>query len=143
MFNKPPSEKAGIGYSGYYNGIFFRSLMELSFLVHFNNNDAKSAENLYSIPYVDNGKKKTYRPDYVVENKVYEVKPKKLIQFNSRKIDAAKLYFSKINIEYVVFTEDDFHYLSINEVKKILRENKASLININRFITKYGNIDEN
>jgi hypothetical protein len=62
--------------SGWYNGLYFRSSLELSFLVHNQNKILLSCEtNEYKVMYDDNGKIKCYYPDFTDGVFIYEIKP--------------------------------------------------------------------
>lgn len=80
MYGKPSPKGSGCGWSGWYKGWYFRSLMEVSYVINVLERDKlewKSAEYI-SILYVDsNDNYRTYHPDFIVENKkIVEVKPK-------------------------------------------------------------------
>ena len=80
MYGKPSPQGAGNGWSGWYKGWFFRSLKELSYVLFLDEKKVpwKSAETI-SIPYIDwKGNQRTYCPDFIVGNKIIEVKPIKL-----------------------------------------------------------------
>lgn len=80
MYGKPSPSMAGNGYKGWYNGQFFRSLRELTFMLE-NPNIATAESNKWRATYADwDGTSRTTIPDFVDEqNKiVYECKPKKL-----------------------------------------------------------------
>lgn len=81
-FGKSPSHKCGAGWSGWYRGWYFRSLRELSYVILVLEPSGLpwlSGECL-RIRYVDDqGKERTYAPDFLVgERLVVEVKPAKL-----------------------------------------------------------------
>ena len=70
MFGKPSPQGSGNGWSGWYKGFFFRSLLELSFLVKSNISEIENAEYI-KIKYIDeNGKERNYLPDYLKNKKV-------------------------------------------------------------------------
>lgn len=84
MFGKPSPAGSGNGWSGWYKGWLFRSLLELSYVINvlerfgFN---WESAENTnYKIPYKNHDNiSKNYYPDFIVNEKyLIEVKPKHL-----------------------------------------------------------------
>jgi hypothetical protein len=85
MYNKPVPKKSGKGASGYYKGFFFRSILELSYIINILerfNLDWKSAEkDEFKIKYEDYlGNPRTYVADFIVNNKyLIECKPKSLI----------------------------------------------------------------
>lgn len=109
MFGKPSPSKSGNGWKGWYKDTFFRSLRELSFLINFllkENIVWKSGESKkYAIKYKDYlGKERNYFPDYITENKIYEIKPKNL--WNTplvlAKTNAAKEYAKNIGLEFIL-----------------------------------------
>jgi hypothetical protein len=64
MYGKPSPEGSGNGWSGWYKGFYFRSLMELSFIKLMIDNDIKiksGEKEIFSIKYYDvlNNKHKT------------------------------------------------------------------------------------
>lgn len=85
MFGKPAPKKSGIGISGYYGSIYFRSLLELTYIlfleehqIHFDTCDGKKAYQFY---YTINGAEKTYFPDFYLfeTDEFIEVKPSRLV----------------------------------------------------------------
>lgn len=84
MYGKPSPQGAGNGWSGWYKGWFFRSILELSFMVNVIEKQGiawKSAEtNEYKIPYVDPlGRPRNYFADFVLEDtRIVECKPRRL-----------------------------------------------------------------
>jgi hypothetical protein len=85
MYNKPVPKKSGKGASGYYKEFFFRSILELSYIINILdrfNLDWKSAETEeLKIKYKDYfGNSRTYVADFIVNNKyLIECKPKALV----------------------------------------------------------------
>lgn len=80
MFGKPAPQGAGNGWSGWYRGVYFRSLRELTFMISLDKEgiEWRSAEWM-KIPYSDwKGNNRTYRPDFILGKEVVEVKPIKL-----------------------------------------------------------------
>lgn len=123
MFGKPSPKGAGRGWSGYYHNHYFRSLLELSYLIFLIEQDIlfESGElKKYGIDYEFEGKVKTYFPDfYLIEsNTAIEVKPKSLIysKQNVAKFEAAEKSFRK----FVIVTEDDFDKIKINQLKTLV-----------------------
>lgn len=84
MFGKPAPQGSGNGWSGWYQGFYFRSLRELSFITEIIEPQSlawKTAESQsLTISYVDPmGRSRTYRADFVVGgNRLIECKPRKL-----------------------------------------------------------------
>jgi len=109
MFNKPSPVGSGNGWSGWYNDFYFRSLRELSYVVQLDELklDWKSAEiKELRINYLDyKNTKRTYRADFLVENKyLIECKPIKLMKSKDviLKAEAAKEFCLKNNLEYLL-----------------------------------------
>lgn len=113
MFGKPAPEKSGRGYSGRWNGISFRSLLELSFLewfYHSYGHFPQTAETKeMSIPLPSG---RTYFPDFTYAGVVYEIKPSKLLTLNAEKINAGKLKYGN---KFIVMTEQDLPYKDISK----------------------------
>lgn len=108
MFGKPPPKGSGNGWSGWYKRWYFRSLLELSYMVKVIerfNLQWKSAEcKELAIPYTNwEGKQRTYFADFLVENKyLIECKPKKLhgsVSIQS-KVNGAKLFCQRRGLTY-------------------------------------------
>ena len=84
MYGKPSPRGSGNGWSGWYNGWFFRSLRELSYMIKEIELKDKIWENgeqkKYRVSYVDwNGVKRNYFSDFIVSGKyMIECKPLKL-----------------------------------------------------------------
>lgn len=93
MYGKPTPQGAGNGWKGYYQGQFFRSLRELSFMA--GNPTYKSAEgNHWRAEYTDpNGSPRTTIPDFVDDQAkiVVECKPKRLHQSPSVLVKATAM----------------------------------------------------
>ena len=84
MYGKPSPHGSGNGWKGWYKGIFFRSLLELSFLVNYIERFKMKMINaecsIYAIKYKDyKGIDRTYFADYIINDKyMIEIKPKNL-----------------------------------------------------------------
>jgi hypothetical protein len=109
MFGKPAPKKSGSGISGWYKDIYFRSLLELSFIVNYLerfNMDWECGElNKFVIKYEYDGKVRNYFPDFVINGKyIVECKPKSLwnTKLNQTKFKFAKEYCEKNNMIYKV-----------------------------------------
>jgi len=82
-FGKTPPFGSGNGWSGWYKGWYFRSLLELSYMINIIEKYGLKWEtgelNTYKIQYTHNENIKNYFPDFIIENKyMVECKPKKL-----------------------------------------------------------------
>lgn len=133
MFGKPAPQGSGNGWSGWFNDFYFRSLLELSFLVRNENLNIKSAEKI-NIKYNFNGTCRTYHPDFLIDNNcLIEIKPFNLINtiMNKAKFEAAKQYCFNENLTFKVLTEKDIKKLSDNEIEQLYKVNKI------RFIDRY------
>lgn len=110
MFGKPSPTGSGNGWSGWYKGWYFRSILELSYMVNVierYNIEWKTGETIH-IDYVDeSGRKRTYSPDFILNNKyLVECKPKSLIKSKNViiKTEAAKKYCTKNNLIFKIIS---------------------------------------
>lgn len=136
MFGKPSPNGSGNGWSGWYKGLYFRSMLELSFLVKNFNESLKSAENI-SIEYIDYaGSERTYHPDFIDCKFLIEIKPKNLINSknNKLKFSAAKEYCKKNNLIFKIYTEDNINKLSNEEIKNLYMSKEI------KFIDRYDSL---
>lgn len=83
MYGKSAPNGSGNGWKGWYKGWFFRSILELSYMINVIERlkiDWSPGEKIrISYTHFD-GKERTYSPDFVLNNKyMIEIKPKKLI----------------------------------------------------------------
>ena len=85
QYGKPSAIGSGSGISGYYKNYYFRSLYEYFYMkgcendgINFIPNDVTSKEhkNKIVIPYRHNGKDRNYIPDFIVGDKIVEIKSK-------------------------------------------------------------------
>jgi hypothetical protein len=125
-FGKTPNHKCGAGWSGRYKNYYFRSLLELSYIIYLeeNNINFKSAECI-RIKYKDeNNNIKTYAPDFLLidENKIVELKPKNLqkMKINLLKFEAARIYSSQNNYEFIVM---DFPLIKMDKITILVESN--------------------
>ena len=105
MFGKPSPKGSGNGWSGWYKNFYFRSLLELSFLIR-EQRELKSAESI-KIPYIDfDGTARTYHPDFICENTLIEIKPKKLLgtATNKLKFEAGKKFCENNDFQFKILT---------------------------------------
>jgi len=82
-FGKTPPFGSGNGWSGWYNGWYFRSLLELSYMVNviekYGFNWETGESNKFKIVFKHKDVVKNYFPDFVLNNKyMVECKPKRL-----------------------------------------------------------------
>ena len=137
MYNKPAPTGSGNGWSGWYKGFYFRSLLELSFLIRNKENRISSAET-FSIPYVDYaGSERTYHPDFIMDSSVIEVKPVKLVNTvnNKLKFEAAKKYFEDKKYDFKILTEKEIIKLSKDEIISLHDNNEIKFLD--RYELKY------
>lgn len=139
MYGKLSPIGSGNGWSGWYKGWFFRSLLELSYMINVIerfNLEWKNAENKkYTVEYFNDDVCRTYRADFIVEDKyMVEVKPKKLHNSYSviLKMEAAKLWCIKNNFVYKLTSCPK---LSDNEILNLIEDKKIILTN--RYKTKF------
>lgn len=102
MYGKPAPNGAGNGWKGWYKSVFFRSLRELMFMIE-NDGLFQSAEKI-RISYQFNGKNRTYAPDFIVGNRLIEIKPAKLHDSpnNLAKFAAAKDFCDQNGLTFKV-----------------------------------------
>lgn len=142
MYGKLAPKGSGFGYSGYYNDLFFRSFLELSFLVENDGKDIKNAEDKISIKYIFDGVDRTYKPDFIIGNTVIEVKPLNFIndKNNVIKFREADKWCKNNNYKYVIVVDEDIKVLSIIEIKELLKSGNVKLSEKQnkRFIKNHG-----
>jgi hypothetical protein len=125
MYGKPSPINSGNGICGWYKSWFFRSLLELSYMIfvieRFNLSWENGESEKYKIPYEINGVKKNYFPDFVINNKyIVECKPKKL---NLSIINQTKFEFAK------KYCDDNNFIFKSRDIPKIKKEQLLTMIN--------------
>lgn len=124
--------------SGWYNGLYFRSSLELSFLVNNSHKSFSSCEiKKYGVTYLAKNKFKKYYPDYTDGESIYEIKPTSLLNFafNQDKITAAKERFGD---SYKVITEQESNYISKEVIKQLIENGSVVLVkNSEKTFEKY------
>lgn len=104
MYGKPSPQGAGNGWKGWYREHYFRSLREVMFMIKMDDEGIAWApgEKGNSIRYTFNGAERTYRPDFIVGNIMYELKPVKLHDTPNvvAKKEAAEAYCLARGMEY-------------------------------------------
>lgn len=165
QFGKPSSHKSGRGWSGYYvldnnKNIFFRSLLELSFIINvlekYNIKWESGELKKFKISYIINNKHRNYFPDFITNNSIIEIKPSSLANTteNLLKREAAVRLSLKEGRTYKIFSEKDFKQLSFDELvslhdsKKIIfldriEEKYKACFEKGKFPYKYTNVDGN
>ena len=120
MYGKPAPINSGGGWSGWYQGHYFRSILELSYLkqlldhrVQFSTGECAKYAIAYKLGEVD----RNYFCDFVLidTNQFVEIKPQKLVatDVNAAKFAAAK---NKHGNSFKVLTEKDVQVLNKKEI---------------------------
>ena len=134
QWGKPAHKLSGSGTKGYYNGIYFRSLLEASFMVNYlepNNLIFENGElRKYAIPYTYNGTSRNYFCDFVVGKCFYEVKPKSLFKSlqNIAKWDAARKWCLDHGYDFKIFSEHDFPKFKQKDIDNLKESGKIVLL---------------
>ncbi len=136
QYGKPAPKGAGNGWSGYYMGYYFRSILELSYLKYLIDNEIKfeNAECSKHRMSLSNGK--SYFCDYyLVEDEIYiEIKPKALTEtdINQLKFKTAK---DKHGEKFKVLSEEDLTILNTKDMVEMY--DNGSLTFLDRFDKKF------
>lgn len=143
MFGKPSPQGSGNGWSGWYKGIYFRSLLELSFLyelISTNTTYINGECSKYEIPYTVDGIERNYYPDFIVGNKMYEVKPKRLWKSKNVlfKKEAAEKWCIANKMEYVLLEPAK---LNKESIKRLIEEKSLKILDryvkrVNEYLKK-------
>lgn len=107
---------------GWYYGMYFRSSLELSFLV--NNSDKKfetCEKNKYKIVYEKNNDKKIYYPDFTDGEFIYEIKPSKLLLYKDNDIKINK-GFEIYGDKFKVITEIICPYITKSKILELITD---------------------
>lgn len=138
-FGKTPPYGSGNGWSGWYKGWYFRSLLELSYMVNiiekYKIKWETGENNKYKIIFEYNESIKNYHPDFILNNKyMIECKPKNLWKTNlvELKANAAKEFCEKNGLIYKLRTTP---ILSDNEITSLYLS--GDLVWIERYKLKY------
>jgi len=126
MFGKPSPKGSGNGVKGYYKNIYFRSLLELSYLVkiidRFGLKWESGEKRKYKISYIDYfGKIRNYFSDYIIEDKyMVEMKPRKLhdTPMNKLKRIAAEKWCQKNGYIYKLRDMKKLSQIEVNSLYK-------------------------
>jgi hypothetical protein len=132
MYGKPSPVGSGNGWSGWYLESYFRSLLELSFMIVHPN--ALSAEKI-SIKYIDHkGSNRTYHPDFIIDDLIIEIKPLKLLNSknNLLKHAAARIVYGD---KFTIYTEQNIMKLSLADIKHLVDNGDVKFIE--RYKLKY------
>ena len=135
MFGIPSPIGSGCGWSGWYKGWYFRSLLELSYMIlvieRFNLNWEKAESIKYKIEYKINNIERNYFADFIINDKyLIECKSKKLqlSVINKAKFEAAIDFCHKKNL---IFKIVDCYKIKPKELKEIYKNGNI------KFIKKY------
>ncbi len=105
MYGKLPSINAGRGWGGWYRDHHFRSLKEACYMMRLEAEGVswQSAESI-CIPYVFQGGDRTYHPDFLVGQRLIEIKPRayQWTENNLAKQLAAEAYCATHGMTYEV-----------------------------------------
>lgn len=116
-------------FCGWYNGLYFRSSLELSFLVQNSYKLFTTCEkNEYKIIYEKDNKQKSYYPDFTDGIFIYEIKPSRLLNLKDNQIKinrGIEVYGSK----FKVVTEKECPYL---EKKKIFDLVESGVVTVTK-----------
>lgn len=138
MYGKPAPQGSGNGWKGWYKGIFFRSLRELSFMYDQDliGNQWNPAENKkYKIEYTDiNGQIRNYFPDFIIGNIIYELKPQRLINSQSVKLktEAALIWCKNNGYEYII---TDWNIIDVDIIYNLVT--KKEIVFQEKYLNKF------
>jgi hypothetical protein len=130
MFGKPAPQGSGNGWSGWYNGWFFRSILELSYMIkvieRYSMKWETGENHKYKIPYTDTyGVCRNYFPDFIINDKyIVEIKPNRLIKTLKviEKINAGIEYCNTNNMIYKITNIPpltNYEFKCLIETKKV------------------------
>jgi len=144
MYGKISPHGAGNGWSGWYKKWYFRSLLELSYMINVieaNHKKWRSAETKdLAITYTNwDGRPRTYRADFLIDNKyLVECKPIKLFNTPTNKLKrkAAEEFCRKRGMVYRI---EDAPKLTGNQIIGLYNKKKIKFIKIydKRFRERY------
>jgi len=137
MYGKPSPKGSGNGWCGWYKQWFFRSLLELSFLIFYVERFSIKCETAerkkYKIKYIDyDSNERSYFPDFILNDKyLIEIKPKNLKNSftNIRKMESAIPFCKKNNLIYKIITP--IKKLKFKEINQLFNNKQL------KFIDKY------
>lgn len=139
MYGRSPGVGSGNGWSGWYCGVYFRSILEMSYIhrmvcegVVFETAEKKK----YAIQYIFDGTQRNYFSDFYLPDRdlFVEVKPSKLLEThqNTAKFSAAKRLLGD---RFRVVTENDFSCVVDNDI--LLLYNSGKIVWVDRFMEKF------
>lgn len=132
MYGKPSPIGSGNGWSGWYKDWYFRSILELSYMINiierFNITWERAENSKYKVNYSINGSERTYVADFILSEKyMIEIKPKKLhnsvlvMTKQTAAIEFCKLHNLTYKITYCSKLSDE-------EICKLIDSNQVKLI---------------
>lgn len=134
QYGKSPQKYAGIGYSGKYKTLFFRSCLELMFIIDYETKNGTLPINAETENFIAKKDNKTYKPDFYCPktNSIIEIKPSQLLNYYSDKIIALQEMCKNKLINFIIITEKDIpiyktHY-SAAKLMKILYLSKQIML---------------
>lgn len=120
MYGKSSPKRSGNGWSGYYKGNYFRSILELHYLIYLIDSNIKfesGEKRKHVIKYTMNNVERNYFPDFylIKEDKYVEIKPQNLIYSyqNKLKFEAAK---NKLGDKFSILTEKNIVKIDIQKL---------------------------
>jgi hypothetical protein len=145
---KPAPKGGGGGWSGHYDGWYFRSLKELSYKINVIEAKGLKYENAekakYAIPY---GENRTHFADFVIGDTIVEIKPVRSACFktNVEKREAGEKWAAAHNMKYVMVTDDQYPQLTTEQIADLIVSGKLVFIERYRlkFEEKYGHLLHN
>lgn len=102
---KKVSHECGGGWAGWFKGMYFSSLLEMSYIKQCMERAIPIVRTHEKVGYIDpDGKRRTYFPDFFVEGKIVEIKPSDLVhtELNKCKHLAARKKWKK---NFIIVTE--------------------------------------
>ena len=141
MFGKTSPKGSGNGWSGWYNGWFFRSILELSYMINIIERFKLKWENAeiakYKVPYKINNFDRTYRADFIINSKyMLEIKPVALrnTEINILKKNAAISFCKNTGLIYKITS---CRILTDQEIAELFNTDKIKFTKICEI--KYNN----
>ena len=130
MYGKPAPIKSGNGISGRYRGLYFRSLLELSYMIKldFEKLEFVSCEEYrQKFEYEFDGVKRTYYPDFFIPsiNEYVEVKPSQMLKNRLVNIKAEAVRSAGEKIKFI--TQRDLIKIKKNELMMLIECGKVKI----------------
>jgi len=131
-FGKEPPKGTGSGINGHIYGfgqkIIFRSSLEMLIYIYLIDNNITFSLSKHCIKYEHNGKISNYRPDIVINEKIFEIKPTVKINWplNIAKHSALVEYCASYNLKCEYITEFTYpiEHIEYEYVEKLIAEEK-------------------